>query len=274
MVSRMFSYIILHVPTYLGKARNPFFWTISPIELFLPIWDPNSYKTVLYEFVLYNSYKNCMNWYKNHIVTNSHYTICITIVWNIVYEFVQKSHWRIPPIWIRIKTMERTAKKTILKKLKVPPLGPGMKESVDKCTKKNKIQSQKWQYEIAHMYNLVRKNSCHHPQQRIIRFHSYGIVNPFFVHNMRIDIKSDYYQFYLLKMQVSRRNCPWKRGREKISGLLTWHVHGLMWHIHTSQRAHFQWKWTSCIWLIRLSQLKGIEGYWIVLYTGAWFAAA
>jgi len=31
--------------------------------------------------------------------------------------------------------------------MEVPPLAPGMKESVDKCTKKNKIQSQKWQYE-------------------------------------------------------------------------------------------------------------------------------
>ena len=26
------------------------------------------YSVILYEFVLYNSYKKCMNWYKNHIV--------------------------------------------------------------------------------------------------------------------------------------------------------------------------------------------------------------
>ena len=54
-----------------------------------------------------------------------------------------------------------------------------MKESVDKCTKKTEIQSQKWQYDIAHMYNFVRKNSSHHPKKRIIRFHSSGIFNPF-----------------------------------------------------------------------------------------------
>ena len=63
-------------------------------------------------------------------------------------------------------------------KMEVPPLAPGMKESVEKCTKKNKIQSQKRQYEIAHMYNLVPKNSSHHPQKRIIRFDPDGIVNP------------------------------------------------------------------------------------------------
>jgi hypothetical protein len=38
----------------------------------------------LYEFVLYNSYKNCMNWYKNHTVYEfilyNLYTICITVV--------------------------------------------------------------------------------------------------------------------------------------------------------------------------------------------------
>ena len=59
--------------------------------------------------------------------------------------------------------------------MEVPHLAPGMKESVDKCTKKNKMQSQKWQYEIAHMYNYVLKNSSHHPQKRIIRFDPYGI---------------------------------------------------------------------------------------------------
>ena len=60
----------------------------------------------------------------------------------------------------------------------VPPLAPGMKESVDKCTKKTEIQSQKWQYEIAHMYNFVRKNSSHHPQKWIIQFDPCGIIKP------------------------------------------------------------------------------------------------
>ncbi len=41
--------------------------------------------------------------------------------------------------------------------MEVPPLAPGTKESVDKCPKKNEIQSQKWQYEIAHMYYFVQK---------------------------------------------------------------------------------------------------------------------
>ena len=81
-------------------------------------------------------------------------------------------------MWIHIKAKERTAKNTCLKKMEVTPLAPGIKESVDKCTKKNRIQSQKWQYEIAHMYNYVRKNSSHHPKKWIIRFHSNGIVNP------------------------------------------------------------------------------------------------
>jgi hypothetical protein len=53
--------------------------------------------------------------------------------------------------------------------MEVPPLAPGTKESVDKCTKKNEMQSQKWQYEIAHMsYFFVPKNSSHHPKKRII----------------------------------------------------------------------------------------------------------
>jgi len=34
-------------------------------------------------------------------------------------------------------------KKNKSEKMEVPPLAPGMKESVDKCTEKNKIQSQK-----------------------------------------------------------------------------------------------------------------------------------
>ena len=66
-----------------------------------------------------------------------------------------------------------------LEKMEVPPLAPGIKESVDECTKKNEIQSQKRQYEITHMYYFVPNNSSHHPQKWIIRFHSSGIVNPF-----------------------------------------------------------------------------------------------
>jgi hypothetical protein len=57
-----------------------------------------------------------------------------------------------------------------LEKMEVPPLAPGIKESVDKCTKKNEIQSQKRQYEITHMYYFVPNNSSHHPQKRITRF--------------------------------------------------------------------------------------------------------
>jgi hypothetical protein len=52
--------------------------------------------------------------------------------------------------------------------MEVPALAPGMKESVDKCKKKTEIQSQKWQYEIAHMYNYVLNNSIHHPQKWIM----------------------------------------------------------------------------------------------------------
>jgi len=55
--------------------------------------------------------------------------------------------------------------------MEVPPLAPGIKESVDECTKKNEIQSQKRQYEITHMYYFVPNNSSHHPQKWIIRFH-------------------------------------------------------------------------------------------------------
>ena len=62
---------------------------------------------------------------------------------------------RIPLIWIRKKALDGTAKKNKSEKMEVPPLAPGMKESVDKCTKKTEIQSQKWQYEIAHMYNIM-----------------------------------------------------------------------------------------------------------------------
>ena len=99
MVARIFSYIILHVPTYLGKGGSP---TFSDLDVFadrtvIRIRDTNSYKTArgsfsyrqivysvivicsrlaqtykqnknhtLYEFVLFH--KNCMNWYKNHTV--------------------------------------------------------------------------------------------------------------------------------------------------------------------------------------------------------------
>jgi hypothetical protein len=62
-----------------------------------------------------------------------------------------------------------------LEKIEVTPLAPGMTESVDKCMKKIEIQSHKRQYEIAHTYNFVPKNSSHHPQKWIIRFDPYGI---------------------------------------------------------------------------------------------------
>jgi len=42
-----------------------------------------------------------------------------------------------------IKALDGTAKKNKPEKMEVPPIAPGMKESVDKCTKKNEIQSQK-----------------------------------------------------------------------------------------------------------------------------------
>ena len=72
---------------------------------FIPIRDPNSYKTVrgsflycqivysviLYEFVLYNSYKNCMNWYKNHIV----YEFVLYNLYNNCMNYI---------VWIRTKT--------------------------------------------------------------------------------------------------------------------------------------------------------------------------
>jgi hypothetical protein len=44
---------------------------------------------------------------------------------------------------IHIKALDGTAKKNKSEKMEVPPLAPGMKESVNKCMKKNKIQSQK-----------------------------------------------------------------------------------------------------------------------------------
>ena len=119
-----------------------------------------------------------MNLYKNHIV----------------HEFVYNSYnnWMNYFEWIRIKTTMTNStymnsyksvgwnsKKKTSEKMEVPPLSPGRTESVDKCTTKNKIQSQKWQYEIAHMYNYVRKKSRHCPQKRIIRFQWNGIVNPY-----------------------------------------------------------------------------------------------
>ena len=65
--------------------------------------------------------------------------------------------------------------------MEVPPLAPGITESVDKCTKNIEIQSQKQQYEITHMYYFVPNNSSHHPQKQIIRFDPYGIEStPFF----------------------------------------------------------------------------------------------
>jgi hypothetical protein len=39
-------------------------------------------------------------------------------------------------------------------------------------------------------------------------------------------------------MKISRRNRPWKRGREKILCVCRLHVHGLTWHIHAGIVAH------------------------------------
>ena len=133
------------------------------------------YSVILYDFVLYNSYKKCMNWYKNHIV----YEFVLYNLYNNCMNYI---------VWIRTKTtltnstymnsyksVGWNSKKKHVWKNGGSPLAPGIAESVDKCTKTNKIQSQKWQYEIAHMYNYVRKNSRHRPQKRIIRFQWNGI---------------------------------------------------------------------------------------------------
>jgi len=66
-----------------------------------------------------------MNWYKNHIVYAK------TTLTNSTY---MNSYKRVG--W-------NSKKNPSLKKMKVPPLAPGIKESVDKCTKKNPVQSQK-----------------------------------------------------------------------------------------------------------------------------------
>ena len=110
MVARIFSYIILHVPTYLGKGGGP---TFSDLDVFadrtvIQIRDMNSYKTargsfsycqivysvILYEFVLYNSYKKCMNWYKNH-------TVYEFVLYNL-YNNCMNSF-----VWIRTKISEK-----------------------------------------------------------------------------------------------------------------------------------------------------------------------
>ncbi len=77
----------------------------------------NWYKNhIVYEFVLYNLYNDCMN-YLVRIRTK-------TTLTNSTYMNSYKSvGWN-------------SKKKLSLKKLKVPPLAPGIKESVDKCTKK------------------------------------------------------------------------------------------------------------------------------------------
>ena len=90
----------------------------------------------------------------------------------------------------------------------VPPLAPGMKESVDKCTKKTEIQSQKWQYEIAHMYNFVRKNSSHHPQKWIIQFDQ---SNPYQAKTQQKDTTSDLTSSFLFVVKFSEHHLLIKR---------------------------------------------------------------
>ncbi len=89
MVARIFWYKIVRVPTYLGKRESPIFLDLDVFadgtflyqfeirirtkkreDLFV---SPNSLFLAacvgrLNEFVLYNSYNNCLNWYKNHTV--------------------------------------------------------------------------------------------------------------------------------------------------------------------------------------------------------------
>ena len=102
---------------------------------FIPIRDPNSYKTMQIFFA-------------NFVRIHTNKFIQLLYKWN----------------------EQRKIRKS--KKMEVPPLAPGITESVDKCTKNIEIQSQKRQYEIANMHNFVPNNSSHHPQKRIIRFHS------------------------------------------------------------------------------------------------------
>ena len=114
MVARIFWYKIVRVPTYLGKRGSPIFLDldvfadgtflyqfeiririkkredhfVSPNSLFLAACVGR-----LYEFVLYNSYKNCLNWYKNHTVYEcvlyNLYNNCMNWYKNhTVYEFV------------------------------------------------------------------------------------------------------------------------------------------------------------------------------------------
>ena len=68
------------------KKREDHF--VSPNSLFLAACVGK-----LYEFVLYNSYKNCLNWYKNHAVYEfvlyNLYNNCMNWYKNhTVYEFV------------------------------------------------------------------------------------------------------------------------------------------------------------------------------------------
>jgi hypothetical protein len=44
--------------------------------------------------------------------------------------------------------LDGTAKKTESAKMEVPPLAPGMKESVDKCTKKKQIKKRWFSFEF------------------------------------------------------------------------------------------------------------------------------
>ena len=128
MVARIFWYKIVRVPTYLGKRGSPIFLDLNvfadgtflyQFEIRIRIKkredhfvSPNSLFLAacvgrLYEFVLYNSYKNCLNWYKNHAVYEfvlyNLYNNCMNLsVWIrtkisyknciVLYEIVYRIH--------------------------------------------------------------------------------------------------------------------------------------------------------------------------------------
>jgi len=140
MVARIFWYIILHVPTYLGVHFFGLRW-FRRSNCFIPIRDPNSYKTVQNFFTNF-----CTNSYKQiHTIiqiivrirtqcgfcTNSYifYTNCIVRIHRTQSMTYVNSY----------KSDGMNSKKYIsLKKMEVAPLAPGITESVDECTKKKR----------------------------------------------------------------------------------------------------------------------------------------
>jgi hypothetical protein len=102
----------------------------------------NSHKSLIlfYGFVLYNSYKKCMNWYKNYTVYEfvlyNLYNNCMNLfVWIHTKNSEKKLHR-----FIRIRISNsyktvRSAKSSKSKKMD-SPLCPGMWDHVQLCTKK------------------------------------------------------------------------------------------------------------------------------------------